>query len=395
MTHTFDFDTPAKRRGCGSAKWDALSAILGDDAPDDALPMWVAQTDFAPAPCIQAAARRLADAGQWGYFTGLATLFERAAWWQETRHGWAADPGRYYATHGLGNAIGLTLQALTEPGDGIVVLSPVYHEFAGKIGRNGRTLVEAPLSIGPDGRFALDLEALEASLTGRERMLLISAPHNPAGRIWSAEEMRGMHALCRRHGMVLVSDEIHQDLAFPGHAHVPAAAAIDDTEGLVVMSAASKTFDVAGLRTGLVWIADDDLRDKFGRLHRALDIQPNIAGHAVTCAAYSPEGAAWVDALMAYLDGNRQTFCDGVNAIPGLSAMPMDATFLAWVDFSGTGMEQAEIDRRVMGDARIAPTPGPSLGHGGGLHHRFNIGTQRDVVAAAVDRLRDAFADLQ
>ena len=389
-----DFDAPRPRFGTGSTKWDGLGTFQ-PGAGEDTLPMWVAQMDFASAPCIREAAHAASERDEWGYFPHARALFEATAAWMDRRHGWAPDPGRMFATHGLGNAIGLTLQALTEPGDGIIVFSPVYHEFAGKIGRNGRALVEAPLAIGPDGRFALDLGSLEDRLTGRERMVLISAPHNPAGRIWTADELQAIAALCERHDLILVSDEIHGDLVYPGHKHVPAALALPDAaDRLVVMTAASKTFDIAGLRAGVVTIPGDRLAQPFAKLHRALDIQPNRLGVDLTVAAYSDEGAAWVDALMDYLDGNRQLFCDGIDAIPGLSAMPMDATFLAWVDFSDTGLDQAEIDRRVREVARIAPSPGPALGSGGALHHRFNIGTQTGIVAEAVDRLADAFADL-
>ena len=203
-----DFDAPFDPRIGGSAKWTAVSAILGHD-PEDALPMWVAQMDFAPAPFLTRAAEAAVARQQWGYFGNAGDLFDATAWWQATRHGWGADPAHMLPTHGLGNAIGLCLQALTKPGDGVVIFTPVYHEFTNKIVRNGRRVVESPLVLGEDGTFAMDLDALEARLDGSERIVMISQPHNPAGRIWTADELSALGALCARHDMILISDEIH------------------------------------------------------------------------------------------------------------------------------------------------------------------------------------------
>lgn len=390
-----NFDTEGALRGSGSTKWDAIDAILGRDDPD-ALPMWVAQMDFAPAPFLTRAAEDFAARGQYGYFVGLDKMFEAVAWWFGTRYGHAPDPAHMRATHGLGNAIGLCLQTFSEPGDAVVIFTPVYHEFRNKTLRNGRVVRESPLTIREDGRFALDLDTLEDQMTGREKIMLISAPHNPVGRIWSAEELTRMGDFCARHDLILISDEIHADIVFSGRAHVTAAAAIPQhLDRLIVLTAASKTFDIAGLRTSTVIIPDDALRARFDVLHRALDIQPNRMGVDLTRAALSPVGAAWVDELCTYLEANAGLFCDGVNAIPGLRAMPMDGTYLAWVDFDGTGMDPAEVDRRVKDTARIAPSPGAPLGTGGESCMRFNIGTTRANVEKAVTRLTRAFADLQ
>ena len=392
---TFDFTTPKDETAGRSTKWVGMQGLLGHAAPDDMLPMWIAQMDFQPAPFLLEATQALINSGEYGYFD-YGRFAERVAWWCARRHDWAVEPDTIFPTHGIGHAIGLTLQALTDPGDGIIVFSPVYHEFAHKIRRNGRTLVESPLRIDDAGLYRLDLDTLAQQLTGTEKAVLFCSPHNPAGRVWEAEELRALAAFCEAHDLLLLSDEIHFDLTYPGHTHLPTAkAAPQSLPRLVVMAAASKTFDIAGLRTGYVIIPDPDLRARFARLHAALDTQPNRLGCDLTCAAYTETGAAWVDALMAVLDGNRQTLCAGLNAIPGVRAMPMQSTFLGWADFSGTGMDAAEIKTRIHDSARVLPTPGEGLGLGGALHHRFNIGTPHARVAEAVARLQEAFSDLQ
>ena len=395
--HTaFDFRTPKDGVAGESTKWTALSSIYKGAVPDDPIPMWVAQMDFQPAPCIARAAQEFAERGEFGYFTGLEKMFERVAWWTETRHGWAADPAHMLATHGLGNAIGMALQALTEPGDGIIIFTPVYHEFTWKIQKNDRKVVESPLVIDADGLYRMDLDRLQADLDGTERVVMMSSPHNPAGRVWEPQELRDLAAFCARNDLLLISDEIHQDLTFPGHTHVPTAvAAPESLDRLIVMSAASKTFDIAGLRTGTVIIPDDSLRQRFGRLHRALDTAPNRAGVDLTHAAYTPEGAKWVDALRATLDENHRILRDGFATIPGAHFHPMQSTYLAWVDFSGTGMDEAEVTRRIHNVARVVPTPGPTLGTGGALHRRFNFAAPRTMIEEAISRLQEAFSDLQ
>ncbi len=391
----FDFDTLKDHARGRSSKWVLMDAMLGRKAPDDMIPMWIAQSDFQMAPVLQDAMRATVATGEMGYFD-YSNFAKRVAWWYENRHGWRPNTEHLFEIHGIGNAVGVVLQALTEPGDGIIVFSPVYHEFANKIRKNGRVMVESALRIDEDGLFRMDLDALEAQLTGTEKAVIFCSPHNPAGRVWDAAEIQALSAFCARHDLLLISDEIHMDLTFPGHTHLPTALhAPDSLPNLVVMSAASKTFDIAGLRTGYVIIPDDDLRARFAALYAALDIQPNRLGADLTCAAYTPEGAAWVDAMVQVLDGNRIALCDGMNAIPGVSAMPMQSTFLSWVDFSGTGMSDAEIRSRLYDTARVLPTPGDGLGLGGALHHRFNIATSRATVDAAVARVQAAFSDLQ
>ena len=388
------FDEIVDRRGTNSAKWDAMAAATGVDAPD-AIAMWVADMDFPAPEFLQDALRGLIAQANYGYFAGDARMREAVAWWMESRHGWKADPDWMLSTYGLGHAIALILETYTDPGDAVVIFTPVYHEFTYKIRNCGRIVRESPLAI-RDGVYHMDLEALARGLDGRERIMLISSPHNPAGRIWTPEELRGLADFCERHDLLMVSDEIHHDLVLPGRTFTPyAVAAPEAAHRTIVLSAASKTFNTAGARLGTATIADASLRRRFRTALHSHQTQPNLLGVELTRAAYSPAGAAWVDELREVIDANQRLFNGAMERIPGLVPMPMQSTYLAWVDFANTGMEMEEVLRRVKGDARIAPSVGREFGTGGETFLRFNLGAPRARVQEAAERLAEAFSDLQ
>lgn len=390
-----NFDELIDRRGTNSSKWDGMERFMGVSA-DDGLAMWVADMDFRAPDFLQNAVQKQLDQANYGYFTGVEDFYDATAWWMQTRHNWVIDPAWLFVTFGLGNGIGLALQALTQPGDEIIVFSPVYHEFARKITNSGRVVKELPLQIGADGTYQMDFDLYETLLSGRETMALFCSPHNPAGRVWTQAEIDALAAFCIRHDLIVVSDEIHHDLVFPGQKHLALHTATPQlADRLVMMTSASKTFNVAGARTGVVAIPDEKLRAKFGALYRALDMSPNLFGIALSQAAYSPAGALWVDALNQYLADNAAHFAAGIADIPGLSFMPMQATYLSWIDFAGTGMSRDEYASRVAKTARIATTPGHTLGTGGETCLRFNLGTPRARIDQALERLQQAFSDLQ
>ena len=389
-----DFDTPINRIGTHCVKWDMMEKLYGVPA-DGGLAMWVADMDFRPPASVQNAVQAMADHGIYGYFGDDTAYLDSIRWWMKTRHGWTVEAAEIFTTHGLVNGTGLCLAAFTQPGDGVVLTTPVYHAFARTIKAAGREVRECPLAL-TDGRYEMDFDAWDRLMTGTERMFILCSPHNPGGRVWTPDELRGVAEFCQRHDLILVSDEIHHDLVFPGQKHTPMPlAAPGITDRLVMMTATTKTFNIAGSHTGNVIIANPALRAKFAAQIGALGISGNSFGMMMTPAAYSPEGAAWVDALMAYLDGNRSLFDAGMAAIPGLRSMPLEATYLSWLDFSGTGMEPAEFIARVEKEARIATNHGASFGTGGAHFLRFNIATTRANVAAAVERMQAAFRDLQ
>lgn len=388
------FDEVIDRFGTHCSKWDMMEPIYGVPAKDG-IAMWVADMDFRPPACVQRAVDRMAAHGVYGYFGGDKDYKAAICWWMQNRHGWTVQPEWIFTTHGLVNATALCVDTFTAPGDAVVLMTPVYHAFARVIKAGGRDVTECPLKLA-DGRYEMDFDAWEARLTGKEKLLILCSPHNPGGRVWTREELAATAAFCARHDLILVADEVHHDLVMPEQKHVPMPLAAPEAAARTVMlTAATKTFNIAGAHTGNVIIADEALRARFAGRMAAQGISPNSFGMEMVTAAYSPEGAQWVDALRAYLDGNRRIFDAGIAAIPGLRSMPLEATYLAWVDFSGTGMEPEEFTRRVQQDARIAANLGSTFGLGGDDFLRFNLATPRARVEEAVTRLAKAFADLQ
>lgn len=388
-----NFDEVIDRRGTHCAKWDAMEAVYGV-SPDDGIAMWVADMDFKAPQAVTDALQTIINRGVYGYYASDASYRAAICGWMARRHGWEIQPEWLATTHGLVAAVALALQAFTEKGDGIILFTPVYHAFAKMINNNERRIVESEL-VQANGRYEMDLTALEAKLDGSERMVILCSPHNPGGRVWAAEELRALAGFCEKHDLLLLADEIHHDLVFAPHKHtVTALAAPDVANRLVTLAAASKTFNLAGGMTGSVIISDPDLRAKFTKAHQAAGASPNCFGMAMTEASYS-QGDDWLDALLPYLAENRRIFDNGVNAIPGVRSMALEATYLAWVDFSGTGMEMPEVIERVQSSAKIAANYGETFGSGGENFLRFNLACPRSVVEDAVERLQKAFKDLQ
>ena len=387
------FDTPIERRGTHCVKWDGMESIYGVPA-ETGISMWVADMDFATAPVVQDAVQAMVNHGVYGYFGDDSEYRAAIQWWMKERHGWDLDPAHIFTTHGLVNGTAMCVDAFTEKGEGVVLFTPVYHAFARVIKAAQRQVVECEM-VQENGRYRMDFDAYDAQMSGNEKMLMLCSPHNPGGTVWTRDELEQVAAFAKRHDLVLVSDEIHHDLVMPGHKHTAMALIDGIADRLVMMTATTKTFNIAGSHVGNVIIADPVLREKFGARMAALGISPNSFGLFMATAAYSPDGAAWVDDLIAYLDGNRRLFDEAVNKIPGLKSMPLEATYLAWVDFTDTGMSREEFTKRVEQDAGIAANHGPTFGTGGESFLRFNIATPRARVLEACDRLAEAFKDLQ
>jgi len=389
-----DFDEVIDRRGTHSSKWDTMEELYGV-SPDSGLSMWVADMDFRAPKIIQEKLHGINSHGIYGYYGDYKEYNNSIKWWMKNRHNWEIDTSWIFTTHGLVNGTGLCIDAFTKPGDGIILFTPVYYQFSNLVEAARRKVVECPLKL-IDNHYHFDFVAYERNLSGDEKMVILCSPHNPGGRVWTKNELQEVAKFAKKHDLVLVSDEIHHDLVYPNKSHTVMPIANPSVcDRLVMMTATTKTFNIAGAHSGNVIISNPNLRQKFSERIKALGISPNSFGLFMATAAYSPEGAQWLDELLHYIDGNRVIFDREVNKIPGLSSMPLEGTYLAWVDFSGTGMEEEEFIYRVQEKAKIAVNHGSTFGTGGEKFLRFNLATPRTLVVEATKRLKDAFSDLQ
>ncbi|GIR44824.1 MAG: aminotransferase [Paracoccaceae bacterium] len=389
-----DFDEVIDRRGTHSSKWDTMEELYGV-SPDSGLSMWVADMDFRAPKIIQEKLHEINSHGIYGYYGDYKEYNNSIKWWMKNRHNWEIDTSWIFTTHGLVNGTGLCIDAFTKPGDGIILFTPVYYQFSNLVEAARRKVVECPLKL-IDNHYHFDFVEYERNLSGDEKMVILCSPHNPGGRVWTKNELQEVAKFAKKHDLVLVSDEIHHDLVYPNKNHtVMPIADPSVSDRLVMMTATTKTFNIAGAHSGNVIISNPNLRQKFSQRIKALGISPNSFGLFMATAAYSPEGAQWLDELLHYIDGNRVIFDREVNKIPGLSSMPLEGTYLAWVDFSGTGMEEEEFIYRVQEKAKIAVNHGSTFGTGGEKFLRFNLATPRTLVVEATKRLKDAFSDLQ
>jgi cystathionine beta-lyase len=387
----FDFDRVIDLHNTHSLKWDAMDNRLGLTHPD-MLPMWVADMDFAAPPGVAEVLHSLADKNVFGYL-GVDRDYKTAVCdWMAKRHQFDVDPDWLTTSQGVVAGIGSALHAFTEPGDGVVIFSPVYHVFGNTIRIAGRKAIESPLRL-VQGRYEMDLEGLSSRIDDRTKIVILCSPHNPGGRVWSRQELVDLCKFCEAHDLLLIADEIHHDLVFEGHQHCVTANAYPDiADRLITLTAASKTFNLAAAMTGNVIISNAQLRETFMTKVKAMgSSSPNRIGVEMVTAAYA-NGAAWLDQLLPYLEANARRFDEAmVRIIPGVRPMKLEATYLSWCDFSETGYSDEEVLNRVQNVARIAVNKGPIFGVGGDHWLRFNFACPRPTLDEAIERLEAAF----
>lgn len=391
----FDFDRVIPRRGTHASKWDNMAKLSGIQAPD-AIPMWVADMDFAAPPGVTAALTAEIERATHGYYADTGSWAEALADWMARRHGLKIDPAWVSPTPGIVSGMGLILQAVTEPDDEVVVFPPVYHAFRRIIVANDRRILDAHL-VESNGRYVMDLDALAKKLTPRSKVVFLCSPHNPGGTVWSPAELKELAVFCAERGLLLISDEIHCDIVFPGAKHTPTlTAAPEYADNLITCVAATKTFNLAGAHVGACVTSNAALKRRLDARIQACGLSSyNGFGMIATEAAWRT-GESWLDALLPYLAKNRDLLHARIEAAaPGARAMKLDATYLSWIDFAGTGLKPEEVAARVKQRARIFASPGEQFGPGGETRLRFNFATPRPILEEALGRLDDAFRDLK
>ncbi len=384
----YDFDTLVDRNGTGACKWDRRTAA---EKAQGIIPLSIADMEFPVAPCVKEAVVRAAERGIYGYTDPEERYFGAVMGWMEKRHGMKVRREEIVCLYGVVPALHAAVRAYTEPGDKVILQTPVYYPFSEAVTLTGREIAENPLKE-VNGRYEMDFEGLE-KLAGdpRTKLLLLCSPHNPVGRVWREEELMRLHEICWENGVVVVSDEIHFDLVLHGR-HTPALCVSEKAKmNSILCTAPSKTFNVPGLQLANMIIPNETLRARF-RKQIASDGYSNIShfGYAATIAAYEG-GDQWLDALLDYLRGNERVMRGFLEEhFPEAVFSPMEGTYLAWVNFRCLKKDPAALERFMRGAAGLFLDEGRIFGPAGEGYERFNIALPRAELKKALTRLYEA-----
>jgi cystathionine beta-lyase len=380
----YDFDELVVRRGTGCVKWD--------ESPDDEIiPLWVADMDFKAAPAILEAVRKRAEHGVFGYTVVEDDYYDAVISWFQRRHDWTIHREEILYTTGVVPAMSVAIKALTMPGEKVLILSPDYNCFFSSVRNNGCEVLETALLRVGDS-FEVDWEDFETKCADEKTtVFLLCNPHNPCGRIWTAKELELMNDICLRHGVKVVSDEIHCELVMPGYRFQPFAAVSEACrENSVILNSPSKSFNIAGLQAANIICSQPDWRR---RLDRAININEvcdlNPFGPVALKAAYN-ESEDWIDELNQYLWGNYQALCEFVEAnIPQWKVCKLEGTYLPWIDISAMNTTAQDLCDKLLDEAKVWLNPGTMYGPQSGEGYiRINIATQRSRLIEALNRIK-------
>lgn len=383
---TYDFDALIDRRGTHSMKWDVAEGEL---------PMWVADMDFKAAPPILEAIRRKIDVGVLGYTEAPAEYAEAVSDWWSRRHGFTMQPEWITITTGTVPAVSSTVRSVTEPGDNVVMLTPVYNVFFASARNSGRQISASGLVRTPEG-YVIDWEDLEARLADPKASLMILCnPQNPTGTIWSRETLARLGDLCAQHGVTVLSDEVHCDLTSPGLEYTPFASASDTCAAISVTCVSpSKAFNLAGLQTAAVVIPDEELRARVVKgFNRDEVAEPNVIAVEATIAAFT-EGETWLDELRDYLAQNRRRAEEAISEIPGLVPERGEATYLLWIDASALDVDSTTLVEHIRRTTGLVLSDGHEYDPSNRTHLRMNLACPRARLDDGLARLRRAVQEL-
>lgn len=388
------FDEVIDRRSSNSMKWAYAEKLLApDEAAADPLPMWVADTDFrAPQPVLDALADAVAH-GVFGYPGGATKSYlDAVIGWQARRYGWEVAPEWVLQSAGIITILKVAAQAFSAPGDSILIQPPVYAHFHNDMLMNGRHLAFAPLTRDAEG-YRFDAGVFEAAIRPNTRIFILSNPHNPTGNVWSEAELRLMGEICARHGILVISDEIHQDLVMnPALRHIPFASLGESfAQNSITCTAPSKTFNLPGLQCANVIVPNARLRAQLMRQYdRNMFPLVNVLG-MVACEAAYAQGEPWLNQMLDYVRGNHRHFAQAVNsATDKIRVLPAESLYLAWIDCRGLGLDPAALDKFMLTKARLWLDKGQKFGTEGHGYMRINLGCPRAHVDEAIQRLLTA-----
>lgn len=389
----YDFDEIVQREGTNCLKYDARKLFF---KTPDLLPLWVADMDFKTPDFIVDAIKKRLEHEIFGYSLKPDSYFKSIIYWMKRRHNWEIQKGRISFSPGVVAGLTIAIETFSKPGDGVVVQPPVYFPFFDCVKGTKRKMIENPLKIEKD-RYTFDFEDLKSKIDGDTKLLLLCNPQNPGGMVWTREELTELATICLENNIMVISDEIHSDLIFEGHKHIPIASISDEAaQNCMVLMAPSKTFNVAGLTSSIVIIPN---KAKFVRYERMLGVghlgMGNIFGTVALEAAYT-NGDDWLDQLLKYLWGNYLLLEGFFKAnLPKVKVMIPEATYLVWLDFTEYGMRNRELINFTAENAKVGLNDGGRFGTGGDGWLRINIGCPQSVLVEALKRLKGAFSEIE
>lgn len=385
----FDFNKIVERRGSGALKYDGLQERYGNP---DLLPMWVADMDFETPPFIVEALKRRLDHPIFGYAMEPKEYWPTVKEWIASHHNWNVKEEWLTYIPGIVKGIGFAINVFVEKGEKVIIQPPVYHHFRMSVIDNGREVAENPLKENPDGSYSMDFENLEAITDSKCRMLVLSNPHNPAGILWDRETLVKLADFCYSHNIIVISDEIHCDMALWGKKHIPFATVSEKAAACsITFGAPSKTFNMAGIVSSYAVVPNDTLRNRFYGWLTANELNdPPVFAPIATIAAFK-EGEEWRKQMLHYIEENINFVIEYCAAnMPKIKPLKPDASFLVWLDCRDLGLSHEALIDLIENKAHIAMNDGAMFGVGGAGLMRMNVGTPRSVLKQALEQIRNA-----
>ena len=389
----YDFNCPIERRGTHCVKYDALKEMYGRD---DLISLWVADMDFATPDFIIDALRRRLDHPVLGYPVQYDGYWQSVVNWIESHHGWRVEREWMRYIPGIVKGLGMVINAFTQPGDKIIIQPPVYHPFRLVPEHNGREVVMNPLRCEGD-KYEMDFEQLEQIIDPKCKVLVLANPHNPIGITWDRETLTRLADIAVKHNILVVSDEIHCDMALYGNKHIPFASVSENAARCsITFGAPSKTFNIAGIVSSYAIVPDPAVREKFFAWLTANEFDmATIFAMEATEAAFT-QGEEWRGQMLTHIEGNIDFVDEYLKTnIPEVRVIKPQASYLVWLDFSALGLSHEKLIDMLVNDARLAMNDGAMFGIGGEQHTRLNVGTQRAVLEQAMQQLKCAIDKLR
>ncbi len=385
----YDFDTPINRWKSACEKYDTITQR---GYPEDMIPMWVADMDFAVPPCVQEAMHKAVDRGVFGYSLVGEDYYSAVENWFHSRYGWKVDRSWIVQTPGVVTALSAAVRVVTQPGEGVLIQPPVYHQFFNVVNRNGRYVVENELHY-EDGKYTMDFADMEQKIKDHNiKLFLLCSPHNPVCRVWTKEELQQVGAICKKYGVTVLADEIYCDFFSPGYHHTPFATVCPDmTENLIVSTSPSKGFNIAGLQISNIFIPGQALRERFQtEIGKVGYNNCNYMGMIACQAAYAG-GEEWLEQCKAYIWKNARYIMDFVEKkLPGIRVVEPQGTYLLWLDCSGLGLTGEGLEDLMLHKANVWPDMGTKFGEKTGQFVRLALACPHSVIVEVMDRLYKA-----